>query len=403
MAQDTVEKGNEVTSLSDIRNAESASSLEPSEADSVAGLHEQLETREEGPLGALDETDEVETHKPEETPSETPEETPAETKAGEEEPPTPEEPPAELTVEDLKKDFETYKEKSEKTASRLKLALKKVNEDKIRAEGQIDEFNKVIGEIVKGKEQEPETPVEEELPTEFEVDVDRETGRAFVKAEDVEAYFGKKYADLNKAEIQELKDEISQLKGVTATTAATNAAERRLQNLLGRDEAYPQAYNSVKNQFAELDGMLTEACQENGVDFPQNVFEAIALTNTLGVSESFMQKYPNMDPVLLLESFCIPDPNYQEIKLTQALNAAKGPGTPTPPTEEQPPSLNPVDNLKKLSEKPSNLSNVQNQNTGTADSTLDRFQDSRQNLTAIRNFSRGDIDKVVAALGRRNV
>ena len=217
----------------------------------------------------------------------------------------------------------------------------KVAETKKRqaVEAKVNQINETIAGM-KARRALPEVETEEETPTpEYiaaEVDFD-DDDNPVVKTDS--AAIRKLVADEAKklvdAATKPLADKLNANESQTANQRAVAAQQKLVEDIIGTNEAYPQAFKDIGEQFADLDKLYTRYVQVHGIE-GQGPDEAIDLIVSTEIADQFKEKYPGVDPELLVEVRYAPSQAVYSRKLKRALSLT------AKPKEEPKPKDTPV-------------------------------------------------------------
>jgi len=189
----------------------------------------------------------------------------------------------------------------------------------------------------------------------------------------------------NNPDVEALQQELATLKNtINAQTTAT-AERQQLDTLLGEKEGYKAAYKDVQNAWSYLkNDVFDDYLTKHSLAAPQTSDQAIdMIIGSKELTETFTQKYPNLDLESVVEAHLIGTPRY----LRKALNKA---------------IMEPPDSKKESLDfgKPDSLANVNTGGSDSPESLLQRVADmDTEDFENLPEATMAKIDKLLEKSG----
>jgi len=193
-------------------------------------------------------------------------------------------------------------------------------------EGQLGQISETLAEI-KARRMVPELPentadpeAPEYIPTEIDFD-DEDNPVGKVSTAEIKKLIAIEAKKLIEDETRTMKNEFQATKDQSATDKAVLDYRSQVEKIVSKDEAYPQALKDIGEQFQELDKMYTDFAHVNNIE-GQTPDDAIELITNSEIGKKFQEKFPGIDPEVLIELRYAPSQAVYNRKLKKALAMA---------------------------------------------------------------------------------
>ncbi len=176
----------------------------------------------------------------------------------------------------------------------LRRQIVSVREERANMKGQMEQFNQTLSNMQKTKVEEPEPE------SKYELSINDE-GNPELPVDIIQEMVRKETIGLQE-ELRNQEAEIDRLRGNVTQTNANADLQGRVRQIISSNEKYPEAQRKVEELVENIDVELSNYINNNGMQEPKSIEDAISLYLNSPLANTFSQKNPGIDPVVLMEA-----------------------------------------------------------------------------------------------------